>query len=69
MFDNPFVCKGPSYTSVKLFCSVSAQPQLLEVDSSGDVCILSRTPLHLVFLFDIFFSFLSFLKLLYSYEN
>jgi hypothetical protein len=36
---NPFLCKGPSSTSVKLFLSVSAQPQLLEVESPGDVGI------------------------------
>jgi hypothetical protein len=34
-----FLCKGPSSTSVKLFFSISAQPQLLEVESPGDVDI------------------------------
>jgi hypothetical protein len=57
----PFLCNRPSSTSVKLFFSVSAQPQLLEVESPGDVGILNRIPLHLMFLFDLFFSFLSFL--------
>jgi hypothetical protein len=56
-FGSIFLYKGPSSTSVKLFFSVSAQPQLLEVGSPGDVNILSRTPLHLVFLFDFFLSF------------
>jgi hypothetical protein len=65
---SPFLCKWPSSISVKLFFSVSAQPQLLEVENLGDVRILSRTPLHLLFLFDPFF-FLSFIWLLYSCEN
>jgi hypothetical protein len=55
-----FFCKGSSSKSVKLFFSVLVQPQLLEIGSSGDVGILNRTPLHLVFLFDLFFSFLFF---------
>jgi hypothetical protein len=38
------------------FFSVLAQPQLLEVGSPEDVDILNRTLLHLVFLFDLFFS-------------
>jgi hypothetical protein len=38
-FGSPFLCKGSSSTSVKLFFSVSAQPQLLEVESPGDVGI------------------------------
>jgi hypothetical protein len=67
--DSPFVCKGLSSISVKLFFSVSAQPQLLEIESFRDMDIVSRTLLHLVFLFDLFFYFLSFLWLLYSYEN
>jgi hypothetical protein len=54
--DSLFLYKGPSSTSVKLFFSVSAQPQLLEIGSSGDVGIVSRTPLYFVFLFDLFFS-------------
>jgi hypothetical protein len=54
-----FLCKELSSTSVKLFFSVSAQPQLLEVGSPEDIGIVSRTPLHIVFLFD-FFSLLSF---------
>jgi hypothetical protein len=36
---SPFLCKGPSFTSVKLFFSISAQPQLLEVESPEDVGI------------------------------
>jgi hypothetical protein len=36
-FDSLFLYKRPSSTSVKLFFSVSAQPQLLEVDSPEDV--------------------------------
>jgi hypothetical protein len=52
----PILCKGPSYTSVKVFFSVSTQPQLLEVESPGDVSILNQTLLHLVFF--LFFSFL-----------
>jgi hypothetical protein len=34
---SPFLCKGPSSTSVKLFFSVSAQPQLFDVESPRDV--------------------------------
>jgi hypothetical protein len=37
--DNPFLCKGPNSTSVKLFFSVSAQPRLLEVESLRDIDI------------------------------
>jgi hypothetical protein len=65
----PILCKGPSYTSVKVFFSVSTQPQLLEVESPGDVSILNQTLLHLVFFFVLFFSLLSFIWLLYSCEN
>jgi hypothetical protein len=68
--DSSFLCKGPSSTSVKLFFSVSAQPQLLEVGSFGDVGIFkpnSVTSCVLIWFF--FFSFLLFLWLLYSYEN
>jgi hypothetical protein len=36
---NSFLCKGPSSTSVKLVFTISAQPQLLEVGSLGDVDI------------------------------
>jgi hypothetical protein len=68
MLGNPFLCKGPSFTSVKLIFSVSVQTHFLEVGSPGDVDILSRTPLHIVFLFDLFF-FFSFLRLLYYCEN
>jgi hypothetical protein len=64
-----FLCKWPNYTSIKLFFSITAQPQLLEVRSPGDVDIVSRTLLYLAFLFDLFFSFLSFLWLLYFCEN
>jgi hypothetical protein len=38
---SPFLCKGQNSISVKLFFSVSAQPQLLEVGSPEDVDILS----------------------------
>jgi hypothetical protein len=37
--DNPILCKESSSRSVKLFFSVSAQSQLLEVESPGDVDI------------------------------
>jgi hypothetical protein len=67
--DSSFLYKGPSSTSVKLFFSVSAQPQLLEVRRSGDVSILSRNSLHLMFLFDLLIYFLSFLWFLYYCEN
>jgi hypothetical protein len=36
---SPFLYKGPSSTSVKLVFSISAQPQLLEIGSPGDVDI------------------------------
>jgi hypothetical protein len=36
---SPFLCKGSSSTSVKLMFSILAQPQLLEVESPGDVGI------------------------------
>jgi hypothetical protein len=65
--DSPFLCKELSYTNVKLFFSVSAQPQLLEVGSLENVGILSRTSLHLVFLFDLFFS-LIFLIAIFLWE-
>jgi hypothetical protein len=54
---NPFLCKGLSSTSVKLFFSISAQPQLLEVESSENVGIVSRILLYFMFLFDLFSCF------------
>jgi hypothetical protein len=67
--DSPFLCKGSNSTSVKLFFSVSAQPQLLEVGSPRDIGIVSRILLHLVLLFDLLFYFLSFIWSLHSCEN
>jgi hypothetical protein len=49
-----FLCKWPSFTSVKLFFSVSTQSQLLEVRSSGDVGIFK--PNSVIF-FDLVWSF------------
>jgi hypothetical protein len=59
-FDNPFLYKRPNSTSVKLFFSVSAQPQLLEIESLENVGIVGRTPLYLMFLFNLFFFSLCF---------
>jgi hypothetical protein len=36
---SPFLCKGPNSTSVKLIFSISAQPQLLEVESAKNIGI------------------------------
>jgi hypothetical protein len=38
--DSPFLCKGPSSTSVKTLFNISAQSQLLEVEGPGDVDIV-----------------------------
>jgi hypothetical protein len=59
--DNQFLCKGSSSTSVKLFFNILAQPQLLEVESPGDVGIFkpnSVTSCVLVWSF-LFFSHIS----------
>jgi hypothetical protein len=58
-FDSLFLCKRLNSTSIKLFFSVSIQPQLLEVWSPKNIVILNQTPLHLMFLFNLFFSFIS----------
>jgi hypothetical protein len=55
-FDNSFSFKGSSSTSIRYFIlSISAQPQLLKIESPGDVDIVGRTPLYLTFLFDLSF--------------
>jgi hypothetical protein len=58
-FDSLFLCKRSNSTSIKLFFSVSVQPQLLEVWSPKNIAILNQTLLHLMFLFNLFFSFIS----------
>jgi hypothetical protein len=58
-FVSPFLCNGPSSTSIKLFFSVSTHPQLLEVESSGDVGIFkpnSVTSCVIVWFFSFLFS-------------
>jgi hypothetical protein len=61
-------CKGPSSTSVKTFCNISAQPQLLEVEGPGDVGIV-KTGLCYILCSCFIFIFLIFLWLIYSCEN
>jgi hypothetical protein len=38
--DSSFLCKRPSFTSVKALFNILAQPQLLEVEGPGDVDIV-----------------------------
>jgi hypothetical protein len=53
-------CKGPSSTSVKTLFNMSTQPQLLEVEGSGDVGIVKaelRYILYYCFIFTFLFSY------------
>jgi hypothetical protein len=63
--------KGSSSTSVKIFFNISAQPQLLEVEGLGDVGIVKAELRYILcsYFIYLYFSFLTFLWLLYSYEN
>jgi hypothetical protein len=68
--DNPFLCKRPSSTSLKTLFNISTQSQLLEVEDPGDVNIV-KVELHYILCscFYLYFSFLTFLWLLYFCEN
>jgi hypothetical protein len=55
---NPFLCKGPSSTSVKIIFNISAQPQLLEVEGPRDVGIV-KAELHYILCSCFIFTFFS----------
>jgi hypothetical protein len=60
---NPFLCKGPSSTSVKILFNISAQPQLLEVEGPRDVGIV-KTEIHYILCSCFIFTFFSHISLI-----
>jgi hypothetical protein len=59
---NPFLCKGPSSTSIKTIFNISAQLQLLEVEGPGYVDIVKAELCYILYsYFYLYFFFLTFL--------